>query len=85
MNFSFKTRINRLLLLVILTLSGVAAEAANFTLPQAMDFPFLSDLVTDRAGNRMAWVRIVGGERNIWVADGPGVATPFCRPRACNA
>ena len=25
--------------------------------------------------NRMAWVRIVGGERNIWVADGPG-ATP---------
>jgi dipeptidyl aminopeptidase/acylaminoacyl peptidase len=75
MNFSFMTRINRLLLLVILTLGGVAAEVANFTLPQAMDFPFLSDLVTDRAGNRMAWVRIVGGERNIWVADGPG-ATP---------
>ena len=75
MNCSFMTRINRLLLLVILTLGGVAAEVANFTLPRAMDFPFPCDLVTDRAGNRMAWVRIVGGERNIWVADGPG-ATP---------
>ena len=50
-------RINWLLLCLALACGGVA-QAANFTLPQAMDFPFLSDLVTDRAGNRMAIANI---------------------------
>lgn len=58
-----------------LATAGAAAVAAskadNFTLPQALAFPFVSDLVTDRAGTRMAWVRISGGVRNIWVADAP--------------
>ncbi len=49
------------------------ALAAEFTLPQALAYPFLSDLVADKAGNRIAWVRIVGGVRNIWVADAPSM------------
>jgi dipeptidyl aminopeptidase/acylaminoacyl peptidase len=49
------------------------ALAAPFTLPQLLSYAFVSDLVADRAGKRLAWVRIEGGVRNIWVADGPGL------------
>ncbi len=58
---------------VLLGLGSASAQAA-FTLPQALAYPFVSDLTTDRAGQRIAWVRIVAGVRNIWVADAPGFA-----------
>lgn len=62
-----------MLWVLLLALSGAnPALAAGFTLPQAMAFPFASDLVRDRAGKRIAWVRIDAGVRNIWVADAPG-------------
>jgi dipeptidyl aminopeptidase/acylaminoacyl peptidase len=53
---------------------GTGALAGNFTLPQALSYPFISDLVATPAGHRIAWVRIVNGVRNIWVADAPGLA-----------
>ena len=51
---------------------GVAtATAADFTLDQALSFPFVSELVSAPKADRIAWVRMVRGVRNIWVADGP--------------
>ena len=55
----------------LFAIAATPARAA-FTLPQALAYPFVSDLVADRAGTRIAWVRIVHGVRNIWTADAPG-------------
>ncbi len=55
-------------------LLGSASAQAGFTLPQALAYPFVSDLTATAAGDRIAWLRIVGGVRNIWVADAPGFA-----------
>src|SRR5512143_2013284 len=57
---------------VMLLAAGVAAQ--EFSLDDAMSFPFVSDLVSARAADRIAWLRIVRGVRNIWVADGPDYA-----------
>ncbi|OYU14526.1 MAG: peptidase S9 [Alphaproteobacteria bacterium PA4] len=67
-------RIWRLRLLALALFGLAPARAADFTLPQALAYPFLSDLVATPAGDRIAWVRIVGGVRNIWAADAPGLA-----------
>lgn len=48
------------------------ARADSFTLPNALAYPFVQDLVSAPKADRIAWVRIVRGVRNIWVADGPG-------------
>lgn len=53
---------------------GAPVRADSFTLPQALAYPFVDGLVADRGGRHIAWVRIVGGVRNIWVADAPGFA-----------
>ena len=66
-------RIGRLALLITAGIP-VAGQAADFTLPQALAYPFVDDLTADKAGQRIAWVRIVGGVRNIWVAEAPGFA-----------
>ena len=48
-----------------------AATAPDFSLPDALSYPFISGLVSASAADRIAWVRIEHGVRNIWVADGP--------------
>ena len=57
------------------TAFGNAAPAqavnASFTIGQVLDYPFVVDLVAAEHGDRIAWVRNVGGARNVWVADGP--------------
>ncbi len=46
-------------------------RAGTFTLRQAMDFAFPSELTAARHGARVAWVFDIRGVRNVWVADGP--------------
>jgi len=50
-----------------------AARGAAFTLEQALSYPFVDDLVAAPHADRIAWVRMVRGVRNVWVADGPGL------------
>ena len=47
------------------------AAAPGFTVEQATAFPFVDGLVSARTTDRIAWVRMVRGVRNIFVADGP--------------
>src|SRR5215475_1818906 len=49
-----------------------AAQAASFSMSQAIAYPFVDGLVAAPHGGRIAWMRNVGGVRNIWVAEGPG-------------
>ncbi|MGH8318508.1 MAG: S9 family peptidase [Steroidobacteraceae bacterium] len=44
---------------------------SGFTLRQVLGYPFPSDLVASRKGNRIAWLINLKGVRNIWVADAP--------------
>ncbi len=59
---------------MVATLAPLPLLAANFTLPQALSYPLGSDLSPTRTADRNAWVRIIGGVRNIWIADAPGFA-----------
>ena len=54
-------------------LAAGAARAESFTIPQALSYPFIDHLTAAPTTDRIAWVRIVRGVRNIWVADGPGL------------
>jgi dipeptidyl aminopeptidase/acylaminoacyl peptidase len=54
-----------------LLVGGGQAAAANFSLTDVLAYPFVDSLVSAPAANRVAWVRVVRGVRNIWVADGP--------------
>ena len=47
------------------------ATAASFSIPEVLSYPFVVDLVSAPQANRIAWVRMVRGVRNVWVADGP--------------
>jgi dipeptidyl aminopeptidase/acylaminoacyl peptidase len=51
-------------------MAGAAAGAAPMQLADAMAYPFTSGLVASADGKRIAWVREVMGERNIWMATG---------------
>lgn len=48
-----------------------APASGRFTLRQAMDFAYPSELTAARHGERVAWVFDIRGVRNIWVAEGP--------------
>jgi dipeptidyl aminopeptidase/acylaminoacyl peptidase len=48
-------------------------RAGEFTVEQALAYPFIDHLTAAPAADRVAWVRIVKGVRNVWVADGPGL------------
>ena len=50
------------------------ASHADYTIEDAAAFPFSSELVAAKAGDRVAWVRNVGGIRNVWVAAAPDYA-----------
>ncbi|QUD88907.1 S9 family peptidase [Phenylobacterium montanum] len=51
-----------------------AASAADFTMPQALSYPFVNELAAAAKADRIAWVRNVKGVRNVWVAEGPAYA-----------
>jgi dipeptidyl aminopeptidase/acylaminoacyl peptidase len=51
-------------------LAGVA-RAESFSLEKALSFPFVNELTAASKADRIAWVRIEHGVRNVWVADGP--------------
>lgn len=44
---------------------------AQFTMEQALDYPFANELAAAQDGGRIAWVRNLGGARNVWVAEAP--------------
>lgn len=51
---------------------GGAAGAAEFSMSQAIAYPFVDGLVAAPHGGRIAWMRNVGGVRNLWTAEAPG-------------
>jgi hypothetical protein len=51
--------------------ASAKTSAGNFTMAQALDYPFVSDLAGAERADRVAWVRNLAGVRNVWVADGP--------------
>jgi len=55
----------------VVAASAVPAAARDFTMAQALDYPFVSDLTAADKADHIAWVRNLGGKRNVWVADGP--------------
>jgi len=67
---------------LVLTLSAfclgsatLAAQAAGFTLEQALSYPYPSELTAAPRGGALAWVQDEAGIRNVWVVDAAG-ATP---------
>ncbi len=68
-------RYRTILAALVLTWTGLAttATAEPFSLKRALAYPFVEQLTADRHGDRIAWVRVVMGVRNIWVADGPNL------------
>ncbi len=57
---------------MVLASPGQAARAADFTVAQALSYPFVDNLVSARSADRIAWTRNVHGVRNVWVAEAPG-------------
>ena len=51
---------------------GASAQAADFTMSQALAYPFVDDLTAAPHGGTIAWMRNVAGVRNIWAAGAPG-------------
>ena len=54
--------------------SGAQTSADPFTMDQVLSFPFIAETAAAEHGDRVAWVRVVNGVRNVWVADGPSFA-----------
>jgi dipeptidyl aminopeptidase/acylaminoacyl peptidase len=57
--------------LCVLALASPGAARGAFTMDQVLAYPYTSGLVAARNGGHIAWVRNLGGVRNVWVADGP--------------
>jgi dipeptidyl aminopeptidase/acylaminoacyl peptidase len=51
-----------------------AQERGGFTLDQVLGFTYASDLTAAATGERIAWVSVVRGIRNVFVAEGPAFA-----------
>ena len=49
-----------------------AASSGTFTMEQVLSYPFVPELAAAEKGNAIAFVRVVRGVRNLWVANGPG-------------
>ncbi len=63
-----------LLSLLLASRMASAAPRSDFTLPQILSYPYVSQLASAEQGDVIAWVRNVDGVRNIWVAHGPAFA-----------
>jgi len=68
----------RIGLFVLLGLLAAVAEShaapATFTMRQVLDYPFINEIATNAGGGHIAFVRIIKGVRNVWVADAPSYA-----------
>src|SRR5436305_5648629 len=53
--------------------ASVAAQPASgtFTMEQVISYPFVPELDAAEKGDAIAFVRVLKGARNVWVADGP--------------
>ncbi|HWU27249.1 MAG TPA: hypothetical protein VN154_12695, partial [Rhizomicrobium sp.] len=60
-----------LVLAVVIAGAATAPALADFTLEQALHYPFSGDLVAAERGDRIAWVRNLAGVRNVWIAEAP--------------
>ncbi|MGH8146759.1 MAG: S9 family peptidase [Rhodanobacteraceae bacterium] len=58
-------------LLLVLLAPVLPARAQDFSLKQALGYPFPYGLTAAAHGDRIAWVFNLRGSRNVWVADGP--------------
>ncbi|MGH7012480.1 MAG: TolB family protein, partial [Caulobacteraceae bacterium] len=47
------------------------SDAEPFTIAQALDYPFVDNLVSAKKADEIAWVRTLQGVRNIFVASAP--------------
>ncbi len=64
---------NRLLFLIsICLLTSQVLSGQSFTIEQASQFPFPSELTASAKGEKIAWAMNEKGLRNIYVAEGPG-------------
>jgi dipeptidyl aminopeptidase/acylaminoacyl peptidase len=50
---------------------AAAANPGTFTMEQVLAYPFVPELDAAEKGDAIAFVRVVKGARNVWVADGP--------------
>jgi dipeptidyl aminopeptidase/acylaminoacyl peptidase len=57
--------------LLVTPAPSCAQERGGFTLDQVLGFTYASDLTAAATGERIAWVCVVRGIRNIYVAEGP--------------
>jgi dipeptidyl aminopeptidase/acylaminoacyl peptidase len=61
--------------LILAAVFAATAPAIAATMPPgleaALSYPFEQDLVSAESGDTIAWVQVVRGVRNIWVARGP--------------
>jgi dipeptidyl aminopeptidase/acylaminoacyl peptidase len=57
-----------------LLLGSFAHGATPFTLAQILHYPYATELASAERGDAIAWVRDVGGVRNVWFAHGPDFA-----------
>jgi dipeptidyl aminopeptidase/acylaminoacyl peptidase len=48
------------------------ATAGTFTMEQVLAYPFVPELDAADKGDAIAFVRVLKGVRNVWVAEGPG-------------
>lgn len=68
-------RLPKIALAVVATLlSFVLANAQPFAFEDIKSYPFPADIATSATGNRIAWTFNEQGQRNIYVAEGPGFA-----------
>jgi dipeptidyl aminopeptidase/acylaminoacyl peptidase len=67
-------QILRFVAFVCLATPVVAREAVPFTMAQALDHPFISELSAAPHAERIAWVSNINGARNVWLARGPSFA-----------
>ena len=57
-----------------LAFAPAGAAEANFTMEQVLSYPFVPELAAAERADRIAFVRILKGVRNVWVAEGPTYA-----------
>lgn len=53
------------------TVRSAAAEQAPFTIEQILSFAFPYELVSAAKAERVAWLEVEQGKRNVWTAAGP--------------
>lgn len=58
----------------LVLVSASVARAQSFTVQDALSFPFVAELAAAPKADRIAWIRMVKGVRNVWVADAPDFA-----------